>query len=119
MLTHTTPKYRCFTAFILALLWASPASAASDGAFIRGDANADGAVDIADAKSILSYLFHGARLGACGDAADANDDAIAITDVTANGDANSNGPAMSIDDANDNDDRHAHDDVKGCDAANA
>ncbi len=43
--------------------------------FIRGDANTDAAVNIADAVSVLSFLFAGrpGRL-TCPDAADANDD---------------------------------------------
>ncbi len=49
--------------------------------FARGDANADGRVDIGDAISVLGYLFGAAGGGAkaqvaqCLDAADANDDA--------------------------------------------
>ncbi len=42
--------------------------------FFRGDANADGNVNIADAVYILSYLFAGAPAPPCPDAADANDD---------------------------------------------
>ena len=42
--------------------------------FIRGDANADGRVDIADAIFILSYLFGNGRVPDCMDAADSNDD---------------------------------------------
>ncbi len=41
--------------------------------FRRGDANADGAIDIADAIFTLSYLFAQAAPPACLDAADAND----------------------------------------------
>ncbi len=42
--------------------------------FVRGDANQDGAIDIADAIRTLQFLFaHGAVLP-CMDAADANDD---------------------------------------------
>jgi hypothetical protein len=40
--------------------------------FRRGDANGDGAVDIGDGISMLSYLFLGVSLG-CLDALDAND----------------------------------------------
>ncbi len=52
-------------------------------AFVRGDANQDGRIDIADAISTLSYLFGGAgRLLPCADAADANDDeALNIADA--------------------------------------
>jgi hypothetical protein len=42
--------------------------------FTRGDFNADGEVNIADAVSILVYLFGGGGTAPCGDAADANDD---------------------------------------------
>ncbi len=42
--------------------------------FIRGDANGDLAVDIADAQDTLYYLFLGSFKPACMDAADANDD---------------------------------------------
>ena len=43
-------------------------------AFIRGDSNGDGKVDISDPITTLSFLFLGARQPACFDAADANDD---------------------------------------------
>ena len=44
-------------------------------AFLRGDCNDDGAVDISDAITTLGFLFLGNPLElACGDAADANDD---------------------------------------------
>ena len=42
--------------------------------FVRGDGNADGAVDIADAIAVLSYLFSEATALVCPDASDANDD---------------------------------------------
>ncbi|HNU24876.1 MAG TPA: dockerin type I repeat-containing protein [Planctomycetota bacterium] len=45
----------------------------SDPVFKRGDANADGKIDIADAIKVLSYLFTGGTL-TCQDAADGNDD---------------------------------------------
>ena len=41
--------------------------------FVRGDANGDGAVDVADAISSLSYLFQAGALD-CLDAGDTNDD---------------------------------------------
>ncbi|HNR98302.1 MAG TPA: lamin tail domain-containing protein [Planctomycetota bacterium] len=47
--------------------------AASEPEFIRGDANADGRVDISDPVKILSYLF-GHGVVSCEDALDANDD---------------------------------------------
>jgi len=42
--------------------------------FIRGDANRDGAVQIADAITVLGVLFQGQVADPCADAADANDD---------------------------------------------
>ncbi len=48
--------------------------------FVRGDANADGKIDIADAICVLGYLFDlpsnpcKAKVRDCLDAADANDD---------------------------------------------
>ncbi|MGE3164589.1 MAG: hypothetical protein AB7O52_06770 [Planctomycetota bacterium] len=45
----------------------------AESPFLRGDTNADGSVNIADAVTELSYLFGGAPLS-CADAADANDD---------------------------------------------
>jgi len=42
--------------------------------FERGDANADGVVDIADAVKVLNYLFGGGAAFDCFDAADGNDD---------------------------------------------
>ena len=50
-------------------------------AFVRGDANADGSVNLADAVFVLSLLFAGAQRVPCQDAADSDDDgAISITD---------------------------------------
>ncbi|MBN1444438.1 MAG: hypothetical protein JXA90_17125 [Planctomycetes bacterium] len=43
-------------------------------AFLRGDANLDGARDISDAIAILAYQFSGGERLECRDAADANDD---------------------------------------------
>ena len=52
------------------------------GAFIRGDANQDLQIDIADAIAVLTYLFAGARPLPCFAAADANnDDQIDIADA--------------------------------------
>ena len=42
--------------------------------FLRGDANADGGLDIADPISILHHLFAQSAVPSCADAADANDD---------------------------------------------
>jgi uncharacterized delta-60 repeat protein len=45
-------------------------------AFVRGDANADGKIDIADPLNALTRLFVNASLPICADAADANDNAM-------------------------------------------
>lgn len=45
-------------------------------AFLRGDGNADGDLDIADSIFSLNALFQGGPLPSCMDAADANDDGI-------------------------------------------
>ncbi len=42
--------------------------------FVRGDSNGDGAVDLSDAQTTLSFLFLGSESVSCFDAADANDD---------------------------------------------
>ncbi len=42
--------------------------------FVRGDANQDGKIDIADAISTLTFLFAHGRVLPCMDAGDANDD---------------------------------------------
>ena len=61
------------------LLGATPSAA-----FLRGDANANGGIDIADAVFILRGLFADGTRPACLDAADANDDgAIDIADAVA------------------------------------
>ena len=45
--------------------------------FLRGDANGDYGVDVADAVSILGYLFADGSAPSCLDALDANDDGLA------------------------------------------
>ena len=55
----------------------APALAGSvDGPFLRGDTNASGAVDIADAIATLEWLFIGGVAADCPDAADTNDDGV-------------------------------------------
>ena len=49
---------------------------ADERKFIRGDVNGDGDVNIADAISVLEYLFAGGEPPPCPDAADVNDDGI-------------------------------------------
>ena len=49
--------------------------------FVRGDSNADGAMDLSDAIAILSHMFLGDRKVRCEQAGDANDDgALDISD---------------------------------------
>ncbi|MGE3424732.1 MAG: hypothetical protein AB7N24_22005 [Dehalococcoidia bacterium] len=51
--------------------------------FIRGDANADHAVNLGDPNLIIAFLFTGGTLIGCQDAADANDSgAIDLSDAT-------------------------------------
>ena len=59
----------------------------ADRAFRRGDANADGTLDLSDAVATLGYLFEGRGTAPCEDALDANDGgALDISDaVTALG----------------------------------
>ncbi|MDE0959501.1 MAG: hypothetical protein OSB09_01845 [Planctomycetota bacterium] len=47
----------------------------STGGFMRGDINSDGAINIADAVSLLAGLFSGGAIN-CDDAADCNDDGL-------------------------------------------
>ncbi len=64
---------RCFVLFLLFSLFVTlPVSA--DYPFSRGDANADGDINIADAVFLLNYLFAGGEIPPCLDAVDANDD---------------------------------------------
>jgi hypothetical protein len=50
--------------------------------FLRGDANADGSLDISDAAEILGHLFGGSPAPGCLDAADSNDSgAVDMTDA--------------------------------------
>ena len=68
------------TTFVLVLLVANPLLATD---FVRTDANADGAVNIADPVFTLGYLFAGGVAPTCNDAADANDDgSLNISDPT-------------------------------------
>lgn len=57
------------------LVFALPAFVrAEDPPFVRGNANGDRGIDIADAVFILTFNFRGGRAPPCLDAADANDD---------------------------------------------
>jgi hypothetical protein len=61
--------------FYLVLGRAQPLDVVTVGKdFRRGDANADGQTNIADAIFVLSYLFGAGKVPTCMDAADANDD---------------------------------------------
>ncbi len=60
--------------FLVVLAAGAVCSTAQDVEFKRGDANADGAVDISDAVRLLITLFREGPALACADAADANDD---------------------------------------------
>ena len=52
--------------------------------FRRGDSNADGSVDVADAVFLLGYLFSGGEPLSCPDSGDANDDGkLDISDAVA------------------------------------
>lgn len=53
---------------------ASPPAARSESPFVRGDATANGAVDLSDGIAILLHLFAGADLPPCIEAANANGD---------------------------------------------
>ncbi len=54
----------------------------AEALFLRGDANADGRIDISDAIAILFSCFGGGFIPTCWDSADGNDDgAIDIADV--------------------------------------
>ena len=66
----------------LLILVASPLPSFGQQPFQRGDANDDGAVDLADAVTTLGSLFVGEASVRCADAADANDDGfVDVSDV--------------------------------------
>src|SRR5688572_25622273 len=70
-------------ALVLAAILALPGALHSQGVFLRGDSNRDGALDISDALATLGYLFLGTNELACLDAADSNDDGqVDIADAT-------------------------------------
>ena len=73
--------------FLNIMAWISPnassgeAAALRTDAFVRGDATADGAVDLSDVAATLDWLFLGQDVPACLAASDANRDAsVTITD---------------------------------------
>lgn len=61
-------------ALVLGTLGPATSAASAQESFRRGDANADGVVDVADASFLLRYIFMGRARPPCLDAADANDD---------------------------------------------
>jgi hypothetical protein len=63
--------HRCWS--IVAFIFSAPLSAASS-TFLRGDANLDDKLDIADPVTVLGYLYLGTASLSCLDAADGNDD---------------------------------------------
>ena len=52
---------------------ACPPVGAGDSAFLRGDSNTDGRVDLSDAVFTLAYLFQGGEGPLCADSLDSND----------------------------------------------
>ena len=59
----------------------TPCEGGGEGQFRRGDANADGILNITDGVFVLNYLFLGGTAPTCQDSADANDDSqLNITD---------------------------------------
>src|SRR6266508_4172226 len=63
----------CLVVLSSSFLFLSP-RADAQGTFLRGDSNADGAVDLSDAVFTLAFLFSGGSAPACREASDANDD---------------------------------------------
>jgi hypothetical protein len=53
-----------------------------EGAFVRGDVNSDGQINISDAVRIFGWLFTGGPQPECMDAADVNDDGGAALNIT-------------------------------------
>lgn len=71
-MTASFPHVPVFVFALAAAVLAAP-EALPDTLFIRGDANRNGALEIADSIQTFSYLFLGGPAPACEDAADAND----------------------------------------------
>ena len=61
-------------AFSVVLAVTIPATARAQAAFVRGDVNADGQLDVSDPVFLLRYLFQGGLRPTCADAGDADDD---------------------------------------------
>ncbi len=72
---------RCLLAPALMVLLFSLSPAGAESPFVRGDANADGGVDLSDAVTVLFRVFLGGAEPPCLDAADADDSgSLDITD---------------------------------------
>jgi len=56
--------------------WGTWSDAYYIGEFMRGDANSDGRITIADATFLVSYIYRGGPPPSCMDAGDANDDGV-------------------------------------------
>ena len=61
---------------LLALALAAAPAAAQDSAFVRGDSNTDGSIDISDPVKTLGVLFLGDPDPGCDDAMDSNDSGV-------------------------------------------
>ncbi len=74
--------YTFMTEFNLVNLTTSLTVVASEPTFIRGDANADQLVNVADVNTLIGGLYLGEEFPSCADACDANDDGLVdIADV--------------------------------------
>jgi hypothetical protein len=74
--TNAAPEEQLVLQFFSAACYGSPlitCSSAGSGAFLRGDANGDGRLDLSDAIFTLAFLFLGGPAPLCPAAADAND----------------------------------------------
>jgi len=70
VLRFPTPRFLFLFAFAFTLV---PCPAAAQARFVRGDANADGEVNLSDSVATLQYLFLGGGAPSCLEAADADD----------------------------------------------
>ncbi len=68
-------------AAVLTSLW-PPASGLGQEKFVRGDADADGGINITDPVYVLGFLFLGGLTPPCLDAADADDSGSSAIDIT-------------------------------------
>ena len=75
-LTNPTGTGDISAEIILWLMAQTTGGPGGDPKFQRGDSNADGTVNIADAIFVLTFLFGGGNPPVCVDTADANDDGV-------------------------------------------